>query len=116
MARRLAGLALVPLILAVVAAAHAEPSAERRDELLYRLRQDCGSCHGMTMKGGLGPSLLPDAIGWRSDAALVDIILNGVPGTPMPPWAFEIAPDEALWLARRLKAGLADAPSLSETR
>ena len=33
---------------------------ERQDQLRYLLRQDCGSCHGMTLKGGLGPALLPD--------------------------------------------------------
>jgi cytochrome c55X len=84
----------------------AEPSAARQDELLYRLRQDCGSCHGLTLKGGLGPALLPQAIAGKSSEALSDIILYGVPGTPMPPWAFEIDRDEVDWLVRRLKEGL----------
>jgi len=37
-----------------------EISAERQTELLYLLKQDCGSCHGMTLQGGLGSSLLPE--------------------------------------------------------
>ncbi|MHA1113558.1 MAG: c-type cytochrome [Alphaproteobacteria bacterium] len=115
MARRLGGLALAALMLAAVTAS-AEPAPERRDELLYRLRQDCGSCHGMTLKGGLGPSLLPDDIGWRSDEVLADIVLNGVPDTPMPPWAFEITPEEALWLVRQLKSGVPDAPANQDSR
>jgi mono/diheme cytochrome c family protein len=27
----------------------------RQAELLHLLKHDCGSCHGMTRKGGLGP-------------------------------------------------------------
>lgn len=104
---RIAGIALVGVVLA--AEARAEPPAGRQDELLYRLRQDCGSCHGMTLKGGLGPALLPDALAARSENDLAAVILNGVPGTPMPPWDFEITGDEARWLARRLKEGLGDA-------
>ncbi|HEX2479159.1 MAG TPA: cytochrome c [Geminicoccaceae bacterium] len=75
----------------------------------YRLRQDCGSCHGMTLKGGLGPALLPDALAAHSEDDLAAVIVNGVPGTPMPPWDFEISGDEARWLARQLKQGLDDA-------
>ena len=101
---RVMGIGLVGLSLA--AGAHAEPPAARQEELLYRLRQDCGSCHGMTLKGGLGPPLLPDALAARSEHDLAAVILNGVPGTPMPPWDFEITADEAHWLARQLKQGL----------
>ena len=85
-----------------------EPGAVRQAELLYRLRQDCGSCHGMTLKGGLGPSLRPAALAGKSDEALADVILNGMPTTPMPPWRFEISPDEVAWLVRRLKQGVDD--------
>ena len=91
---------------AVASSARAEPSPERQEELLYRLRHDCGSCHGMTLKGGLGPALLPGALAARSEDDLAAVILHGVPGTPMPPWDFEISGDEARWLARQLKEGL----------
>jgi cytochrome c55X len=106
-AGQIAGIALAAAVL--TAGARAEPPAARQDELLYRLRQDCGSCHGMTLKGGLGPALLPGTLAQRPEDDLAGVILNGVPGTPMPPWAFEITDDEARWLARRLKAGLGDA-------
>jgi cytochrome c55X len=88
------------------ASAQAEPPQGRQDQLLYLLRQDCGSCHGMTLKGGLGPSLLPVAIAGKDDDALIGVILHGVAGTPMPPWDFEISRDEAAWLVHRLKEGL----------
>lgn len=86
----------------------AEPPHGRQQELLYRLRQDCGSCHGMTLKGGLGPPLLPADLAAKDDAALIDTILRGRPGTPMPPWDFEISAAEAGWLVGQLKEGVAD--------
>ena len=93
-------LALLP-----VAAWAADPPPERQTELIHLLRQDCGSCHGLTLKGGLGPPLLPVSLAAQDSEGLAQVILEGVPGTPMPPWAFEIAPEEALWLAGRLKRG-----------
>ncbi|MGF1640977.1 MAG: c-type cytochrome [Rhodospirillales bacterium] len=81
-------------------------SADRRDGLIHLLEHDCGSCHGLTMKGGLGPPLLPGALAEKSDQDLVEIILLGVPGTPMPPWQDQITPEEAAWMVRSLKRGL----------
>lgn len=85
--------------------AMAGPAAERRGELLYMLKHDCGSCHGMTMKGGLGSPLSPDALADRDAADLADVILNGIPGTPMPPWRALLSADDAAWLAQSLKEG-----------
>lgn len=90
------------------AAAERDPGPARQAELLHRLKHDCGSCHGMTLKGGLGPALLPARLAERSDEELVEVILEGRPGTPMPPWRFEIQPTEATWLVQQLKRGLRD--------
>ena len=98
--------ALLLAATAALPAAAGEPSAARQAELLHRLKHDCGSCHGMTLKGGLGPALLPARLAEQSDAALVEVILDGRPGTPMPPWAFEVRPAEAAWLVRQLRKGL----------
>jgi len=97
----LAGMALLPQ-----AALGGAPAPARQAEILHRLRHDCGSCHGMTLKGGLGPSLLPDALAGKAIESLTDIILHGVPGTPMPPWKTELSADDASWLARQLKTGV----------
>lgn len=104
------GTAMMALLAALTAAgtATAEPAAQRRQDLLYLLKQDCGSCHGLTLKGGLGPALLPQALAGKSDDALVDTILYGRPGTPMPPWSFSIAPEEARWLIETLRNGNVD--------
>ena len=44
---------------AVSTAQAAEPAPARQQELVHLVRQDCGSCHGMRLAGGLGPALLP---------------------------------------------------------
>jgi cytochrome c55X len=60
----------------------------------------------MTMRGGLGPALLPATLAGCSDEELAAIVLDGIPRTPMPPWRALISDDEALWLVERLKEGL----------
>ncbi len=95
------------LLLTATAAAAEPPTGARRDALMNLLRQDCGSCHGLTMKGGLGPPLLPRTLAGKPDADLVEAILDGRAGTPMPPWRFSLDVEEATWMVRRLKQGLA---------
>lgn len=60
----------------------------------------------MTLKGGLGAPLLPSNLDGKSDEALTAIILDGLPGTPMPPWRGLIDADEAAWMVARLRAGV----------
>ena len=100
-ARALAVAGLAALL--AVPAAAGELSPERRGELTNLLRQDCGACHGLTRRGGLGPALTPGRLEGRSVDGLTDIILQGVPGTPMPPWKPLLTRGEAAWLARQLK-------------
>ena len=81
------------------------PSPERRAELQYLLTQDCGSCHGLTLNGGLGPALTPEALAGKPPEFLQLTILHGRPGTAMPPWRAFINESESLWLANRLLDG-----------
>ena len=92
-------------LLAMTTAASAAIGAEREAALMNLLKQDCGSCHGLTMKGGLGPALLPAPLADKDDALLIETILDGRPGTPMPPWRHELSAEEAAWLVRTLRAG-----------
>jgi cytochrome c55X len=95
------------MMIAIAGQALADPPpTERQAELAHLLRHDCGSCHGLTMRGGLGPALSPQALAGKDDQALTEIVLDGVPGTPMPPWRFELSRDEAAWMIARLKAGI----------
>lgn len=81
------------------------PPVERQRALLYLLKQDCGSCHGMTLQGGLGPALTPDALAGRPPELMVKTILDARADTAMPPWRSELSPAEVEWLVQRLYAG-----------
>lgn len=80
-------------------------SEARQKELKNLLIQDCGSCHGLTMEGGLGPALLPKNIADKPVEWLRQAILDGVPGTAMPPWRPFINEAEADWLVKILLQG-----------
>lgn len=89
-------------------AATAGPPGERRDELINLVRQDCGSCHGLTMKGGLGPPLLPATLAEKDPESLRYVVLHGRRGTPMPPWRDYLSETEAAWIIELLRKGLPD--------
>ena len=81
----------------------AEVSPNRAAELEHLVLQDCGSCHGLTMKGGLGRPLTPEALAEADRDSLALIVLDGLPGTAMPPWRPLLTEAEALWIADYLK-------------
>jgi cytochrome c55X len=83
----------------------AELASSRQSELLYFLKHDCGSCHGMTLKGGLGPALLPETLAGKPKSYLVTTIMDGRKGTAMPPWKSMLSQDEAEWLTEQLQSG-----------
>ena len=98
--------ALIVLLSAFAAvSARADILPERQAELLYFLKHDCGSCHGLTRKGGLGSPLLPSAVAGRSDEELTGIIMDGIPDTPMPPWRELFNREEAGWMVQAIKEG-----------
>lgn len=80
-------------------------SSERQSELTHIVKQDCGSCHGMTLKGGLGPALLVENLQNKPILFIQNTILYGRPGTAMPPWKTLLTDQEALWIAEQLKQG-----------
>lgn len=94
---------LLPLLLVTLSAAAGKISPERQQALRDLLKQDCGACHGLTLKGGMGPALLPETLAGKSDDFLADTILNGRQGTAMPPWQPFMNRDEALWLVKILR-------------
>ena len=88
------------------AGAGGAPPGPRRGELLNMVRQDCGSCHGLTMKGGLGPPLLPAVLAEKDPAQLRFVVLHGRRGTAMPPWSRFLSEAEAAWVVEMLRTGL----------
>ncbi len=97
-----ASILLVLSLLVAQAGADDLISASRQQDLKNLLIQDCGSCHGLQMKGGLGPALLASDLRGKSTAYISSIILDGKPGTAMPAWRALISPGEARWLAELL--------------
>jgi cytochrome c55X len=79
----------------------------RQQTLRHLLAQDCGSCHGLTLQGGLGPALTREALVGKSPDMLRSVILHGRPGTPMAPWRPFLNEAEADWLVQQLMAGKA---------
>ncbi len=90
------------LLVAAGGVAAGEPDPKRQQELRSLLKNDCGACHGLTRKGGLGPPLLPESLSGKSDAMLLQTIQEGRPGTAMPPWKPFIDADETVWLIDNL--------------
>ncbi|SPH23830.1 hypothetical protein DEA8626_02902 [Defluviimonas aquaemixtae] len=83
--------------------ASAEIATDRANRLEHIVEQDCGSCHGLTMNGGLGSPLTPTALSATESEGIAEIILEGVPGTAMPRWRPLLSEEDALWIADYLK-------------
>ncbi|MGB1262187.1 MAG: c-type cytochrome [Cognaticolwellia sp.] len=81
-------------------------TSERAQQLTHMVKQDCGSCHGMSLKGGLGPTLLPKAMNKLPLTSIQNTILFGRPGTAMPPWQSILTEQEALWISQQLQQGM----------
>lgn len=100
----------MPILLLAVsapwaAAQPASPDAARQAELVRIVRQDCGSCHGLRLTGGLGPALTREALADKPVESLAATIVHGRAGTPMPPWRGLLTDAEAQWIALQLARG-----------
>lgn len=92
-------------LVAAYASAAEQPDARRYKELVHIVRQDCGSCHGLTLAGGLGPALTAEALGGKPVEGLVATVYAGRPGTPMPPFRGIVTEAEAEWIVEQLVRG-----------
>lgn len=104
-------LALAPVIAGAAFATEPtaySPETKRRNELITLVRQDCGSCHGLKLTGGLGPALLPETLKDKDPEGLKATILHGRPGTAMPPWGHFLSEAEAEWIVTNLQRGFPD--------
>lgn len=101
----IAAFAILALAAGAAQAAAEAPAGARRAELVHLVRQDCGSCHGLTLKGGLGPALLPETLAAHTPESLAGVIRHGLAGTAMPPFAPFLTEPEALWIGEQLLKG-----------
>jgi cytochrome c55X len=83
-------------------------SSERQAELVRLVRNDCGSCHGLKLNGGLGPALVPATLVGKAPEGLRETILRGRVGTAMPPWSSFMSEAEASWIVEQLMKGFPD--------
>lgn len=103
----LCGVLGAPLSVSAQAASDAPPalSQAHQSQLVRLVRQDCGACHGLTLRGGLGSPLLPAQLAEKPIESLVATVLDGRPATAMPPWRGLLTPQEARWIVERLQTG-----------
>ena len=94
----------------------AEVDSARQNELLYFVKHDCGSCHGMTLKGGLGPALLPETLSAQPKEFLVTTIMEGRKNTAMPPWKTMLSHEDAAWITEQLQNGSIQQTELAQNK
>ncbi len=113
----LIGAALALLASGALAQVHSlafsAPSVQRQQQLVRMVRQDCGSCHGLHLTGGLGPALTAEALAGKPLDSMASTIYRGRPGTPMAPWSAMLSEQDALWIAQQLFAGFPEQPAPS---
>lgn len=99
------GALVTALVLALPTVAADAPSVERQLQLDNLLLQDCGSCHGLRMTGGLGPALTVEALAGKPRDSLIATVAHGRPGTAMPGWNALLDEQDVAWLVDQLLQG-----------
>jgi DNA-binding beta-propeller fold protein YncE/cytochrome c553 len=95
--------AAVLLFLTTSACAGAPPPEPRT---LYA--EHCASCHGARRYGGYAPPLIPDTLSRKSDEALLEAILAGLPNTQMGAFADKLSAEQASDLVALLREPTAE--------
>jgi mono/diheme cytochrome c family protein len=81
-------LVLLALVASAQFAAHAQEPDPEQLALGARLyAENCAVCHGPNGEGRVGANLSKDWPSIRPDLTVRNIIVNGVPGSPMPAWS-----------------------------
>jgi cytochrome c55X len=102
---RITPLLFLAVPLTALAVQAGEPTQMRQRELVHLVRQDCGSCHGMQLTGGLGLPLTPEALRDKPLEGLAATIHAGRPGTAMPPWKTILSEADIRWIVEKLMTG-----------
>lgn len=62
------------------------PSPEQLKEGARLYAENCAVCHGENGEGRVGATLAKDWPAIRPDQTIKSVIVNGIPGSPMPAW------------------------------
>ncbi len=74
------------------------PEVLTEGEAIYKT--NCIACHGPTLEGGIGPSLVDDVwIHGNSREQILGVVTNGVTEKGMPPWGPILGPEKAFKVA-----------------
>ena len=84
-------------------------SAQAGVEALFQ--EHCAECHGADRLGGVGPALIPEALGRMRGPKLAQVIMTGRAATEMPGFADQITTGQAEALAAYLKTPLKEVPA-----
>ena len=95
---------LLILLLLLSGPADADETGHSK-KLVNLVHQDCGSCHGLTLKGGLGPDIRPQSLSHYDIDTLSTVVLDGIPDTAMPPWRPLMSEADAKKIAEYLLQG-----------
>ena len=97
----IAGVLAVALLPA--AARSVEEATATDTDVAATYARHCATCHGARRYGGYAPPLIPETLAHKSDEALVDAILEGLPATQMPAFYGQLNPTEARALVALLR-------------
>lgn len=75
---------------------------------LYYL-DSCAGCHGTDRRGATGPALLPERLS-QDDEYYASVILDGKPGTVMPPWGYQLNDEDVATLVAFLRSDTGEGP------
>src|SRR5450432_3168556 len=100
-------IAVIAFLLAATAPALAQQSDNvEQGRALYD--KNCTACHGANAGAGdRAPAIVSGATsmrGQRSDAQIIAIIRNGIPGTAMPAWGSRLSNDDLVKLGAYIHA------------
>jgi cytochrome c553/WD40 repeat protein len=74
----------------------------------------CAACHGADRLGGLGPAMLPEALGRLTQSRAAAVIAEGRQATQMPGYASKLSPSEIDALAAYISTPLPVVPRWGE--
>jgi len=93
---------LTTAVIAIYSSSSSALSENEKQSLIYLVKQDCGSCHGLTLQGGIGPALLKKNLKNKPLKYIETVIANGRTGTPMPPWKEILGKEQIRYIANYL--------------
>ncbi|MGB8360911.1 MAG: cytochrome D1 domain-containing protein [Acidimicrobiia bacterium] len=85
-----------------------EGTVQGKPAAMYFL-DSCAGCHGTDRRGATGPALLPERLS-QPDEYYHEVIMNGKPGTVMPPWGEQLTDEDITTLVAFIHSDTGEGP------